>query len=68
MGRGERAGGGVLEEGTVRRRREGESGSSEGINQSSLLLVYIDFAVPLGFHGQCAFMHFAWVDEGACLA
>lgn len=61
-------GGGGHGEAEERRRREGELGSSEGINQSSLLLVYIDFAVPLGFHGQCAFMHFAWVDEGACLA
>lgn len=73
-GRGVVVGWGVMEEGTERRRRRGkewaeeELGSSEGINQSSLLLVYIDFAVPLGFHGQCAFMHFVWVDGGACLA
>jgi len=40
----------------------------QGINQSSLLLVYIDSALPLGYHGQCAFRHFVWVDEGACLA
>lgn len=70
MGEEGHAGGGHAEamERRGKEKAEEESGGSEGINQSSLLLVYIDFAAPLGFHGQCAFMHFVWVDGGACLA